>query len=158
MQGVSTTDNYYSPLDFINKANGCRLEIVSSNVNLVAEGLYMVYYQAVDGSGNISELHGRLVNVVANTTSIGDATFENSINIYPNPTSGKFDIELGIAAGTNTTVTIMNITGQLVKQEAATDAVNGKISVDLSDAAAGVYFVQIQNDGQSAVKKVTITR
>ncbi|HYG16353.1 MAG TPA: T9SS type A sorting domain-containing protein, partial [Bacteroidia bacterium] len=69
-----------------------------------------------------------------------------------------FDIELDIAASTNTTVTVVNITGQVVKQVAATDAVNGKISVDMSGAAAGVYFVQIQNDGQSAVKKVTITR
>jgi hypothetical protein len=52
----------------------------------------------------------------------------------------------------------MNITGQVVKHVAVEDAVNGKVSVDLSDAAAGVYFVQIQNDGQSAVKKVTVTR
>jgi hypothetical protein len=156
--GVSTTDNYYPPSDFVNDLNGCRIEVISSNVNPLAEGLYQVIYQAVDGSGNVSDPHMRLVAVTANTTSVGEMALENAVNIYPNPNSGSFDVEFGMPMGGNTTVKIVNITGQNIREFGANDIVNGKLSVNLSDVAAGVYFVQIQGEGQVVNKKVTITR
>ena len=157
MVGVSAFDNYYAPSDFINGTNGCRIAIISNNVNPNAEGIFQVIYQAVDGSGNVSDPSMRIVNVTANTTGIADV-FENSINIYPNPNSGKFDIEFASSVEPGTTITIMNIAGQTVKQFTANDMVNGKLTVDLDNAAAGVYFVQVQSNSQAAVKKVTVTR
>lgn len=155
--GVSAYDNYYAPSDFINETNGCRIAIISNNVNPNAEGIYQVIYQAVDGSGNVSDPSMRIVNVTANTTGIADV-FANSINVYPNPNSGRFDVEFASSVEPGTTITIMNIAGQTVKQFTANDMVNGKLTVDLDNAAAGVYFVQVQSNSQAAVKKVTVTR
>ena len=52
----------------------------------------------------------------------------------------------------------MNIAGQAVRTFSANDVLNNKLTVDLSEVAAGVYFVQIQSNGQVANKKVTVTR
>lgn len=161
--GVSTWDNYWAPNTFENigsdptKFKG-KVEILSSNVNMLKEGLYQVIYQAVDGSGNISVPHLRLVNVTSNTTGIQDVTFGEAINIYPNPNSGKFEVEFGVPVHGDATITIMNIAGQAVRTFSANDVLNNKLTVDLSEVAAGVYFVQIQSNGQVANKKVTVTR
>ena len=125
---------------------------------MLKEGLYQVIYQAIDGSGNISDPHLRLVNVTANTTGIQDITFGDAINIYPNPNSGKFEVEFGVPVHGDATITIMNIAGQAVRTFSANDVLNNKLTVDLSEVAAGVYFVQIQSNGQVANKKVTVTR
>lgn len=157
--GVSTWDNYYAPVNFqLPFANNCKLEVISSNVNMLQVGLYQVIYQAVDGSGNVSEPHLRLVNVVENTTGIADVAFENGINIYPNPTSGKFDVDFAVAINETATITITNMVGQTIRTFSGSDVVNGKLSVDLTDVAAGFYTVQIESNGQVANKKVSVTR
>lgn len=156
MAGVSVTDNYWAPSTFISGPGS--VAVVSSNVNMLQEGIYEVTYQAIDGSGNISGLKFRTVNVVANTTGINDIAFANAINIYPNPNTGKFDVELGVPVNNTMKVTVTNMTGQVMGTFGYSDLVDGKLSVDLSTAAAGVYFVQVQSDNNIATKKVTVTR
>ncbi len=160
MAGVSTWDNYYAPSTFDNSGNPGtgKLEVISSNVNTLNEGLYQVIYQAVDGSGNVSDPHLRLVNVTFNTTGLGDVAFGESIKVYPNPNSGRFEVEFGSMLDANSTITITDIAGKAILNFKGTDIVNNKLSVDLSQVAAGVYFVQVNSNGNIANKKVTVTR
>jgi len=153
--GVTVVDNYYAPTTFT-PGNG--IDVVSSNVNMLQEGIYEIAYQAIDGSGNISELKFRTVNVVTNTTGINDVAFANAINIYPNPNTGRFNVELGVAASNNTKITVTSITGQLVATYNYSDIVDGKLAIDLSTASAGVYLVQVQSDNNVATKRVTVSR
>jgi hypothetical protein len=156
--GVSTWDNYYAPTDFISGANNCRIDIISNNVDLVAPGIYQVIYQAVDGSGNVSDPTPRIVFVTEASATGLDKIDAGKLNIYPNPSNGNFDVELTMGVNANTVITVTNIAGQTVKTFGANDVVAGKLSVNLSGAAAGVYFVTVTSDSQVAQGKVTITR
>lgn len=160
MDGVSTWDNYYAPSTFDNSGNPGtgRLEVISSNVNTLIEGLYQAIYQAVDGSGNVSDPHLRLVQVVENTTGIQDVAFGESIKVYPNPNSGKFEVEFGTMLSNNSSITITDVAGKAILNFNGSEVVNNKLTVDLSNVSAGIYFVQVQNDGKVATKKVTIAR
>lgn len=160
LEGVSTIDNYYPPSSFDNSGDSGtgKLEIVHSNVNTLQVGLYQVIYQAVDGSGNVSLRHLRLVSVVDNTTGLKDIDFGKSIKVYPNPTNGMFEVEFGSVLDGNSTIAIKDITGKTLLNFKGTDIVSNKLSVDLSNVAAGVYMVQVQSNGNVANKKVTITR
>ncbi len=153
--GLTVVDNYYAPSTFT-PGNG--IDVVSSNVNMFQEGIYEIAYQAIDGSGNISELKFRTVNVIENTTGINDVAFADAINIYPNPNSGRFEVALGVAANNNTIVTVTSITGQVIATFNYSDIVDGKLAIDLSAASAGVYLVQIQSDNNVATKRVTVSR
>lgn len=161
MDGVSTWDNYYGPATFDNSGNPGtgKLEVISSNVNTLLDGLYQVIYQAVDGSGNVSDPHLRLVSVTTDLiNSVDEVAFGESIKVYPNPNSGKFEVEFGTVLDANSTITIMDIAGKAILSYTGKDVVSNKLSVDLSQVAAGVYMVQVQSNGNVANKKVTVTR
>ncbi len=158
--GVSTWDNYYGPATFDNSGNPGtgKLEIISSNVNTLNDGLYQVIYQAVDGSGNVSDPHLRLVSVTTDLVSgLQDVAFGASIKVYPNPNTGQFEIEFGSTLDVNSTITITDITGKTFQTFKGADVVNNKLPIDLSEVSAGVYLIQVTSNGNVANKKVTIT-
>jgi hypothetical protein len=70
--------------------------------------------------------------------------------LYPNPTSGKFSITFGKALN-NADVFLIDINGKVIRQFKAT---GNKVDFDLSSASAGVYFVRIEDEGNTISKKV----
>lgn len=73
---------------------------------------------------------------------------KKQISIYPNPSSGIINIT---NIQRNAKIEIVNIIGQVVKTVQSTD---DKISVDLSELAEGIYFVNINN----SIFKINILR
>jgi Secretion system C-terminal sorting domain len=74
----------------------------------------------------------------------------SSVSIYPNPTSGLLTISL--KKGTASSVTIRNNLGQilLLDNSLTTD----QLELDISSYLAGIYFLQIETEGQLVTKKV----
>ena len=71
--------------------------------------------------------------------------------LYPNPTTGKFFIEFSKALN-NADVYIIDVSGKLIRQSKE----NGhKLDFDLSNVAAGVYFVRI-TDGKNVITKKVV--
>jgi type IX secretion system substrate protein len=93
-------------------------------------------------------------------TEEGDATYklateevlsnENSISIYPNPTSGIFNVEFSQDTE-NTTVEVLNLMGKVIFNENVTTS---KLTLDLSNEAKGIYLVKITTNGNTTIEKV----
>jgi hypothetical protein len=64
--------------------------------------------------------------------------------LYPNPANGVCNIELN--ENTNAEYSIADITGRQVLQGAA---VQGKVSIDVSNLSPGVYLVHVSDKGKS---------
>ena len=75
-----------------------------------------------------------------------------SISVYPNPTSGLINIVMPNSE--TTVITIVDMNGKHVNSVSC----NTQITIDMSDVAGGVYFVRIQNQQISTVRKVVIQK
>lgn len=81
-----------------------------------------------------------------------DLFFARQLQAYPNPTSDVVTVSMGNTYNTITLV-VHNITGQVISTQRFDQAQT--ISADLTNAAGGMYFLNITaGDGQFAVMKV----
>jgi hypothetical protein len=87
-----------------------------------------------------------------------DIDLKNSLNIYPNPANGAFAIAFLLGKNTNTRITLQDPTGKTVQTIADKELPYGKniILVDGANLAKGIYFVHIQTDRQSSVRKLMV--
>lgn len=74
------------------------------------------------------------------------------VKVYPNPNNGVFVIELPLREATQVVVT--NLNGQVVYQKEVSET--QKLSVDLSDAASGIYLLQVVSGHDTYRTKITI--
>ena len=79
-----------------------------------------------------------------------------SIVIYPNPTENIFFIELNSNLKSEGSLKVMNMVGEILDHETieVTSGLN-QWKMDLSSYSSGVYFISIEIDGQSIVKKIS---
>ncbi|MCK4663839.1 MAG: T9SS type A sorting domain-containing protein [Bacteroidales bacterium] len=82
--------------------------------------------------------------------SITDVSPIEFSNIYPNPSSGIFNIVINNQE--NTIIEIINISGQIIKKVQGTHIFN----LNLSYLKKGIYFVKILNNNKFEVKKIII--
>jgi hypothetical protein len=77
----------------------------------------------------------------------------NNPEVYPNPTSGRVYINLNGHEVTSDQVRIFDIFGKalIVLAESASD---GRIELDLSSYAAGIYFIMINNGETNSVTRI----
>lgn len=95
----------------------------------------IVHYNITVGTGNPH-------------TGIDDGGLAN-VKLYPNPVTDACRIS-GLSNGSRTDIRIFNAFGQMVKEISSE---NEDISIDVQDLKAGVYSVQMVQDGASIVKK-----
>lgn len=82
-------------------------------------------------------------------TGIQDAVRNINWNIYPNPSSGTFTLQLNSPLQQPEIVTIENTLGEIILRK----EISENISLDLSGTASGIYFVRI---GNGAARKLVI--
>ena len=82
--------------------------------------------------------------------SIPEFYINNDIKLYPNPVSDKLIIEFD-NQNISYNLEIINTTGQVILNKKITNSVE---QVDLSGQSAGVYFVKLQSENNTIVKKV----
>ena len=80
---------------------------------------------------------------------------DDMINVYPNPTTGKFNVTVENAG--DVVVKVGDILGNVLDVNVI-DNLNGTYSVDLSVVADGVYFVQVKNGDYFATKRITVSK
>jgi PKD repeat protein len=91
--------------------------------------------------------------MVMDPTGINDISAK-AVNVYPNPTTGIFNLQLNATQETNYELTLTNALGRQVITE--TLKVNGAAthSIDLSDMAQGVYYLYIRSNSGTIIEKI----
>ena len=89
-----------------------------------------------------------------NTVTNIQATYNNNVEIhlFPNPNTGEFYISPLINEKTISNIEILNILGEPVSFSKITN--NELITINLSDAPKGIYFVKIICNGYNYMKKI----
>ncbi len=89
-----------------------------------------------------------------NPNATNDLNPELGLELFPNPTSGKFTVSLRRATYGEVMLEVMSIDGRSVLQQPF-DASQNQV-VDLSGYAAGIYIVQVSTEQGIAVQRVVV--
>lgn len=82
-------------------------------------------------------------------TDIEDS-FEQTVQIYPNPTTGIVYIN-GIE---DAIITVFDISGKMISNN---QTINGDV-IDLSSLRNGIYLIKVQKDGATMTKKISLNK
>lgn len=86
-------------------------------------------------------------------------TLNANFNIYPNPVNNVANIDFTLAETAVVNVAIVNVLGETVRSNAYNlVAGNHQIDFDVTDVTAGVYFIQLDVNGQTTAQKITVTK
>lgn len=86
-------------------------------------------------------------------TGLDDLNTASTIDLFPNPTKGKFTLRTTVNDKMN--VLVMNTVGQTVL---STSSESGSNTLDLSSQPSGIYYVKVTSGNESAVKRVEVIR
>ena len=96
-----------------------------------------------------SETATASVNFTVTDNSGVDENDMNKVVVYPNPASSILNIG-GLNDFANLEVKVVNLQGQVVM------SADNSLEINVSDVAAGVYFIKINCDGQQYLQKIVI--
>jgi hypothetical protein len=96
--------------------------------------------------------------LLGKTTGVSDGKLElGKMDFYPNPSSGKFNLNFHLESKGTTAVTILNSEGKSIFNEQLKDfsgAYNKEI--DISQQPKGVYFVKVEQGAHAQLKKIVL--
>jgi len=132
--------------------------------------IYNFTVKALDAAGNLSALsnevrvengHAGGKGKALSTSFAGnDASFnilgKDALNIYPNPSQGKFRLRIDSEENGNVSIVIVNAAGSVVKS--LSDTKNGLFEkeIELGSLPAGMYYLKVSVNGFSSSKAVLI--
>jgi len=104
---------------------------------------------SLTGAGGYDMFIAKLVE--SNNTGISEKIRENTISLYPNPSSSKFTIQV---PPTTRNIQISNSLGQIIEKR----VVSNQTELSFEIKETGIYFVQIITDKEIITRKVIICR
>jgi len=116
------------------------------NIAVSQTGSYDVTVTEVNGCMATSSVTSVIDTCI---TGIVDVGFIDDLNIYPNPSEGRFFVEVSEIQDLD--LRVFNVLGKIVYEEMAFDK---KFDIDLSCIEEGIYFVEVGN----VRKKVLVVR
>ncbi|MCP2042688.1 T9SS type A sorting domain-containing protein [Pontibacter sp. HSC-36F09] len=97
------------------------------------------------------------VPVQADTKSKSLEQQEKEVAIYPNPNNGVFTISFAQLNTQQVELRILNVIGNEVYHEVISRPdIHATKTVDLTRLAKGLYYVKIEADGYSSVRRVVV--
>ncbi|MES2285882.1 MAG: T9SS type A sorting domain-containing protein [Bacteroidota bacterium] len=107
-------------------------------------------------SGTMTAINKSRSNLLkTNSTGIKEVAFESMISISPNPSNGKFTIELsssGVSNDNKYVVKIYNVLGEQTYLSELKQLTRNEI--DLSHVPKGIYFVNVYIDNKIYIRKI----
>jgi hypothetical protein len=113
-----------------------------------------ITYQVKDPSNNQSNKARRRI-LVDFRTGLNDAQTDITLSIYPNPSTGRFNVNTKETMTGKTAVTLYNVLGAKVYNESID--MNGKtVEVNAEGLPSGIYLLQLINNGKQYTHRVTV--
>ena len=126
---------------------------------MVENGGYLQGYIAPAGNLCVTPLMpsvvtGAVPSMVINETELSAVSGQSSFTIYPNPTSGKFTLELSaeIPGSSVVRIEIYGMHGEMFLNEQFIGEMKHEFS--LEDIPAGIYFIRVLGEEVSGSGKV----
>lgn len=123
------------------------------------QGSGYIYFKKMDGTGlhSFKSDFGKFTQIdftVGLAVDIQEQAGTEILEIYPNPSNGRFNIEYTFEQAVEMQVDIYDSRGQLLKQINAGKTQTGMITADMSEYPAGMYFISVRRGEIITVEKM----
>jgi C1A family cysteine protease len=139
---------------------GTTPELINYNTAKVASYYIKVYgYSSAYNPTNCFTLKVSLSNTQWRSTDGMNISDDPSLSVYPNPTSGKINLDYISETSGKCNVRLLTLTGALVVEQELTytEGLNFYV-MDLSGNSSGIYFLELTNDSDRIFKKVILQK
>ena len=90
-------------------------------------------------------------------SGLNSQDFQGSFEVYPNPSTGVFMVEVNPDKKEDISISVSNAIGEVIYQSNHQNISSSlQLKLNLINEAKGIYFVQIKTDHSSVVKKMLI--
>jgi extracellular elastinolytic metalloproteinase len=141
------TDPFVTVATFAAKGNnGSGSDYSFEDINVAGNVLY--YYQLIqkdkDGKKNFSQV----------VTAMIHKHLPMKVSIYPNPADKTAYLQFGDGFKNDVSVKISDVFGRVVCNKILTNVSNRRVTLDVSDYAAGVYEINVNDKNNSEVLRI----
>ena len=106
--------------------------------------------------GNCSSSDTITINV--GYTGVEEVNLEESVNLYPNPSNGEFNLSLNFPIEQDVEIRIFNTIGELLASRTMNNTSSSIVEFNLNSNAEGFYFVNVKTANQSITKRISVIR
>jgi hypothetical protein len=126
---------------------------VAGSGNFTFYGAFNITNASGTSSGDIIKLSTLPVieDLTPAATGVENIAFAETITVYPNPVEDQLHIANASDSGEPVTISIINISGQVVKNFTE---VSFNSAINVEDLATGLYVLRIETEKGVAVKKI----
>jgi hypothetical protein len=101
---------------------------------------------------NTTKLGIKIDDFVISGVLSADSFKANQVAVFPNPSTGIFNISLGNLTANK--IEVYDISGKIILQKNNLEVSNNQTNIDLSNALNGVYFVKISTENNTITKRI----
>ena len=120
-------------------------------------GILYTAYEDVYNENSLNTQYNITAMKYVTSTGINETKHNSSLAVYPNPTPGIFQINYCTNKKCDAVLKILNAKGEMIFSEKISSAQNEfRKTIDLSNYAKEIYFIEIENGEAREVKRVVI--
>ncbi len=157
--------DFYVGLD-ISTANATETGIGLQLEAPVRHGAYYIFGLSATGIVDVADLRftgGAPVSVrpmiqavLTSVVGLNEPRLARAVNVFPNPSAGRFNIQLTESGATRVALRVVDNLGRVVYTNAMSD--NATKTIDLSALSNGLYTVQVLLDDQVVTRQVSVQK
>ncbi|MCK4661406.1 MAG: PKD domain-containing protein [Bacteroidales bacterium] len=95
-----------------------------------------------------------LINVPVYLTDISDIESVETINVFPNPSNGFFNVELSLSKYSDITILIFDVVGNKLIIKEFENVKYLRENIDISNYPAGIYYLKVMSGNNQKVKRI----
>jgi hypothetical protein len=153
-QALTTVTPYYLQSAFTpSNANQWRNEQVSLNSVAGNSSVQVKFRNVTDYENNLFIDN---INIIGGAVAVNPGVLSNSVTVVPNPNDGVFAVNLNLPTAAQVKLSVFNPVGQQLVVKNLQGFTSGKYGFDLSDQPAGVYYLRVEADGHTIVKRIAL--
>jgi hypothetical protein len=112
---------------------------------------WRIKLENVQGDTTLMFMHNTSFTDIFSTTS-NKTVQDLNVRMYPNPASDRVYVELGEVVGSETLISIYDITGKLRYQEKKQN--DNRIEIDVQNLSGGIYFIDFRTNNKQNMLKL----
>lgn len=153
-QALTTVTPYYLASAFTpSSPSQWRNESISLNQ---FAGAASVIARFTNGNDYENNLYIDNINIAVGTVGVDETVLNQAVTVFPNPSNGVFKVGINMPTASDLNLSVYSIHGQQVIAKSLVGFTSGNLDFDMSTVSAGVYFLRVEAEGTTIVKKIAI--